>query len=489
MYLFLVILLGLALRFTYIVKPEGLWNDEYVSWFVASTPFNQGFWSEVFKQCHMPLYYLYLKPFTHCSDLVLRITSVLPSVLAIYIMYLVGKEYSEKCAKIAAFVTSILPFLVYYSQEVRFYSLVFLFSAAILLCAIRILKGVNKAGVNKNDIVLYSIFSILLIFTHVLGVIYVFFMTLILLFKTKLVSKKILAAIGIVLLAVLPFAFVILKQLPSAQWWGVFSYTNILFLFSDFYSPILSNHVNAPPVFYYKSDWLFKALITIPTLIALTGIVLGIKKLKSFISVVIGMLIVTVILALSGKIVFITKYVIEIFPILILGLAIGFDSENIIKKILLYLFIFINLFSILTVYYPSKIPRAEGNNLPAIILNEQKPDNIIFTYYAPDRFYRYLNTNAKMKHISKINRLQYKDNPAEILKDIPSGESVSVVFLNSVSFIPKDRIKESEQRNLPEMFITFSKIKYSLEDEVKKNFRNLNYTTLGQWTVLNGVKG
>ena len=40
-------LLGLILRLTNIIKPEGLWNDEYVSWHVASTPFFGGFGEEI----------------------------------------------------------------------------------------------------------------------------------------------------------------------------------------------------------------------------------------------------------------------------------------------------------------------------------------------------------------------------------------------------------------------------------------------------------
>ena len=96
MYIFLILILGVLLRLINIVKPEGLWNDEYVSWLVASVPFNEGFWAEVFKQCHMPLYYIYLKPFAGFNDTVLRISSVLPSIISSYIMYLVGKDSNSK---------------------------------------------------------------------------------------------------------------------------------------------------------------------------------------------------------------------------------------------------------------------------------------------------------------------------------------------------------------------------------------------------------
>ena len=132
---------GLLLRLSFINKPEGLWNDEYVSWYVANTPFADGFWHELFKQCHMPLYYLYLKPFAQYSDVILRLTSVVPSLLAVVVMYYVGKEYSRKVGLVVALVTSCLSFLVYYSQEVRFYSIVFLLSGLLLLFTIKILKS------------------------------------------------------------------------------------------------------------------------------------------------------------------------------------------------------------------------------------------------------------------------------------------------------------------------------------------------------------
>ena len=165
--MFYIILLGLLLRLSYIVKPEGMWNDEYVSWYVASTPFLKGFWQEVVKQCHMPLYYVYLKPFTGLSDTILRLTSVIPGVLAIPLMYAVGREHSKRCGYYAAMITSVLSFLIYYSQEIRFYSLLFLFSALSLLFTIRYLKYGDK-----KNFVLYLLSNVLILSTHIIAVSY-----------------------------------------------------------------------------------------------------------------------------------------------------------------------------------------------------------------------------------------------------------------------------------------------------------------------------
>lgn len=478
--LYLLIILGFVLRLVNIDKPEGLWNDEYVSWMISATPFNQGFFDEILKQCHMPLYYLYLKPFSSFSDFGLRFTSLIPSLISIIVMYKIGKQYSKKLGLICAGITSTLPFLIYYSQEVRFYSLLFLFSSLSLLFTIKQVK-------NNNGFIGYIVFNILILLTHVLGGIYVFLNICYVCYRKKRInlSKSTIIISAICLGILIFFGINILKMLPNSQWWGRFSYTNILFLFSDFFSPILSNNVNAPVEFFYYKNLFFNFLLTIPTVIAFIGIVLGAKKEKGFAVIALGVILGMIILTLSGKLVFITKYAIEILPILILLLSLGF--ENVWKNIVLYIFILINLFSVFTPYYPSFQFRKEGNKLVGDILNAQNPDVIIYTYYAPNRFKRYLKINPKTEvDISKNERFNYLDNTDFILKDLKNGTKVSMVFLDSVSFIPKDYIELSKQTTMPEMFITYSSIKQSLQSEFFKISPDAEIKKDGEWSVLSG---
>ena len=148
----IILVLGLALRLICINKPDGLWNDEYVSWMISATPFTHGFFDAIKSQCHMPFYYLYLKFFMAIfgqSDLVLRLTSTFAGILSIIIMYFVGKEKDEKTGILCAGFSAISSFLIYYSQEVRFYSVLFLFSALSLLY---ILKSIKKPTKKKFDI-------------------------------------------------------------------------------------------------------------------------------------------------------------------------------------------------------------------------------------------------------------------------------------------------------------------------------------------------
>ncbi len=467
------------MRLINIDKPEGLWNDEYVSWFVASTPFGKGFWQAILKQCHMPLYYFYLKPFSNYNDIILRLSSVLPSVLAIPVIYLTGKEHSKRTGFIAASITAVLSFLVYYAQEVRFYSLLFLFASLLLLFTLKLLKDTtrfNTAG--------YIISGTLLVLTHVLGFIYLFFNTVYIIYKKKNLSAKILIPATILGVIIVFFGINILTMSPASQWWGKFSYTNILFLFSDFLSPILTNNINAPTVFFYSKNLLFIILITIPTLIGLYGIFTGAKKQKGLAVISLFTLLVMSILALGGKIVFITKYSIEILPAIILLISIGLEKKTIWAGI----FIFFHLFSVFTPFYTAKLSRPEGNKLLGDIINIVKPDKILYTYYEPDRFLRYIDNNYPALYISKINRFEYINKPSAILDNMKKGERISVVFLDSVSFVPENLIQKSEKMNIPEMFITFSKIKWDLIKTLNNDYKDFDIQKNGYWTVITATK-
>ena len=165
--LFGIIILGLVLRLIFINKPDGLWNDEYISWMIASTPFADGFVQAVKSQCHMPFYYLYLKFFMTLfgsSDLLLRLTSVVAGILSVIAMYFVGLEKDKKTAYTCGGVSSFSSFLIYYTQEVRYYSVFFLFSA---MCLLYTFPCINYP--NKKNFMLCALFNFLiLLYNHFL---------------------------------------------------------------------------------------------------------------------------------------------------------------------------------------------------------------------------------------------------------------------------------------------------------------------------------
>ena len=135
--LFIIFLIAFLFRLWFIDKPEGLWNDEYVSWFIASKKDFTDFLTEMFRNCHAPLYYIYLKFWMFLfkdSDISLRISSVIPSLLTIIIMFFIGKETKNiKLGILCSFLTAISSFHIYFAQEVRLYSLLMLLCSLTLL--------------------------------------------------------------------------------------------------------------------------------------------------------------------------------------------------------------------------------------------------------------------------------------------------------------------------------------------------------------------
>ena len=176
--LILIILLGLALRLWNLNKPEGLWNDEYITYSISMLKFPFDFFDGIRTNCHAPLHYFYLKLWMMIfknSDFMLRLSSLVPNILGCVVMYHVGKNYQTKFHSIqiglaCALIASISSFLIYFSQEVRIYSMIFFLSSLILLYSIKMFEAPSR----KNAAWL-SVFSVLLILEHTIGFVYVLF--------------------------------------------------------------------------------------------------------------------------------------------------------------------------------------------------------------------------------------------------------------------------------------------------------------------------
>ena len=109
------------------------------------------------------------------------------------------------------------------------------------------------------------------------------------------------------------------------------------FLFTDYLSPILTNNINAPAVFFYNQN--LALWMTVPTIIGLIAIFRGAKNNKGLTLVALSYTLTLMFLAILGKLVFITKYSIEILPTIIILLSFGFEKMKKIGTILVSLFV------------------------------------------------------------------------------------------------------------------------------------------------------
>ncbi len=533
--LYIILFVGLVLRLLFIDKPDGLWNDEYVSWMVSQVPLGKEFVQQVFKQCHMPFYYLYLKFYTGIfgdSDLALRLSSLIPAIPAIYVMYLVGKVKSKDLGLLCAGYSAVSAFLIYYSQEVRFYSLLFLFSALSFLFTLKLISKVsikNLAG--------YIISNALILFTHTIGFVFVFFNLLFVSAKLfKKYRKQIIvmwSSIFVLGCALSPLIIKILTDKTFSQWWNTFTPSKIMFVFSDYFTPTLTNLTSSPNNFFYNLNFSFFIFCIVPLIISVYLLARAIQKRENLqiFSMVILTLIVLVIASISGKLVLLTKYSIEIYPILIYLLCCGLLLLN--KKWVRNTFIIgyclLSLaYLIVSPISAPRIRRAEGHKLVADMLqrgNPQKGDIILLEYYAKNRFVKYFDFSGyKVIKIDKGNFYAYMDDDAgyahvyangkeayrnifksgynkhlinkmnnEIINQLQPGQSLFIVVLDSVSSYTDEVItqvaKDDEvYQKVPLLFLVFSHVKNQTIKNAMEQLPITYFERKGKWSLIKFTK-
>jgi len=187
------------------------WIDEMFSVYsVTSNSLNSMFNDYILKDVHPPLYQIslyYWSRFTGNSEYEIRVLSyifILISFITSY--YLLVKYFSRRVAIIFISLSLSTPAILYYAEEARAYAL--LYSLANIL-SIQFLIFREKIKDDKNLpytlIFTYSLFSILICYTHFFGYILVFSISIYLIiysfnlkrFKTTLQLFIVSALIGI----------------------------------------------------------------------------------------------------------------------------------------------------------------------------------------------------------------------------------------------------------------------------------------------------
>lgn len=162
----LILILASAMRL-YHLEYQSVWLDEIASITEANPAVK---WADleitiVTSDPHPQLYYILLK----CSFLffgytifVARLLSAIIGVLGVFSIYLLGKEVmNKKVGLISAFLLAINAFHLYYSQEVRMYSLLLLLT---VLSFYRLMIFLKNA--TYKNAVWYGVFTGLMLFTQ-----------------------------------------------------------------------------------------------------------------------------------------------------------------------------------------------------------------------------------------------------------------------------------------------------------------------------------
>jgi Dolichyl-phosphate-mannose-protein mannosyltransferase len=162
--------LGTALRF---VIPRGLWLDEATTVWEARMPFHAMINTLRTTDVHPPLYFAIVWETIRVfgsGPLAVRLPSIVAGALVVPMLYLLGKEaYDRRTGIVASLAGVVAPFMVWYSQEARMYSLMMLLGVVAMWAQIRILRRGGNAFVWS----LYALASVALVWTQYFGLLQV----------------------------------------------------------------------------------------------------------------------------------------------------------------------------------------------------------------------------------------------------------------------------------------------------------------------------
>ena len=178
-YLLLAILLvGTILR-VYGLGDQTYWHDEIITLKVA-----QGSLESIVSGGRPPLYLVFAHFWFEIfgvSEVATRLLSIIFGVSSIVLIFIVGKMlFNRNVGLISAFFMAISQYQIYYSQEIRYYSLYEFLTLASFYFYIRLLK--SKSYINT---VLYVVSTVLAFYTHDMAVLIILVQNLYLLIKYK----------------------------------------------------------------------------------------------------------------------------------------------------------------------------------------------------------------------------------------------------------------------------------------------------------------
>jgi len=167
--LIITLLVGTILRFKGLTF-QSYWSDELFSAYASmpSRSFSEMLAITNDDVVHPPLYtsllWVWYQIFGF-SEFTGRALSALMGSLGILALYILGKDlFNKEVGLYAAIIASTNQFLLYYSQEARSNSLLFLLSTISYIYFLRILNDYNR-----KDFVLYLLFTVTVLYTHFFG--------------------------------------------------------------------------------------------------------------------------------------------------------------------------------------------------------------------------------------------------------------------------------------------------------------------------------
>jgi mannosyltransferase len=282
--LYILILAGAVFRI-YHLGFNSLWLDEAATVAYSSGGLDQ-IWANMaaMGDFNPPLFNLLenIMMMIGTTEIALRLLPALFGIVAIPIMYLVGKEFKDKyIGIILAGLTAFSPFLITYSQEARAYSMMFFLGACMVLLFLRAMK-VNK----QTEWFLFAIVSAVAFWTHFYSI--VLFIPLVILAVYKFrndwqpIAFSVVAWFAMALPLIFALYTVILQRASSAPAYG---YQGFNIIYQTFFIMFWDSYIAiglAVVLFIVGIWWTFKNdkemalfLIFVPAIVFITSVILS----------------------------------------------------------------------------------------------------------------------------------------------------------------------------------------------------------------------
>jgi len=416
----LIVLLaaGLSLRLYHIDKLS-LWFDELHS-IIPTNPANS--LVSVIEYCKedqppaffLTLYFWYnLFPYNEASG---KVLCAIIGVLGIVSMYFLGKEVGGKNVGVAvSFLTAGNIFHVYYSQELRFYGLLFLMTCLSFLFFIRFIKSPTI----RNQL-FFAITTTILLYTHYFGLVVTLTQAIIFVIIALVYRKGVrfflkgLACAAIVFLAFLPWIPTVMNDLQIESFWAHDS------------SPLFIREYFRR---YFSGWWVFRFnnillwTLHLVLLYYFWTLVWKAKKKQSIEVdhfVLIGWGVLTLLIPYLYTVyrmsILVDRYTIITLPAILLGIAMGWVYiEKVYLKILIVLIFVVSDFRIHHRYFYG-FKKVEYRELAFHIVEENKACYPVLSQYAWhfNYFFKKYNAGCEVEHLIKLSEPGWVDNKEKI---------------------------------------------------------------------------
>lgn len=348
----IITLLSLFIRLLNIDKPFGLWYDEMLTYIFSSKSFPLGILKTLLQEdFHMPLYYMYVHvwmKFFGSSDTILRLSSVFWGVLTVPAFFYLGKIYkSDKLGYFLSIIGCLSPIMIYYSQELRFYSMLVFFAT---LSIIFFLKILDKP--NITNFCLLGLSNLIILYIYTMGIVFVGIETFILIIHFYLYKKDYfihsLRYTAIFFILSTPYIILLLSYIDASNQtllnpfgWEKQPPYILIFVINDLFSPCFTciyGYINT----ICNINPLAFAFVNVSTCFFIIGFISSFKKFNKKLLYLLIILLtffgIEIFLYLKDELILCAKYVLIVLPIVLLICTNGILSIkfNWLKKVCIF---------------------------------------------------------------------------------------------------------------------------------------------------------